>query len=227
MRVTIFTLACVMAVSVAFAGSLDSAADPDLKDFYILKDIYKRKRVCGTESVSQSTFTEAAAGPAAGTRYPLNRMMRAGDDGALGKGVAWSAATRFTDNGDGTVTDKLTGLIWLKNAKCFGVKNWFDALAEAAGLASGTCGLSDGSSAGDWRLPSVRELSGLYGFFQSGRALYSYPFANVQSDYWSSMSDVYDIYNPSYALLVSLDCGFVAPYGKLYVSDVWPVRDGR
>ena len=40
-----------------------------------------------------------------------------GDDGALQKGVAWPNP-RFTDNGDGTVTDNLTGLIWLKNANC-------------------------------------------------------------------------------------------------------------
>ena len=38
-----------------------------------------------------------------------------GDDGAQRKGVAWPAS-RFTDNTDGTVTDHLTGLIWLQNA---------------------------------------------------------------------------------------------------------------
>lgn len=40
------------------------------------------------------------------------------DDGALQKGVAWPNP-RFTDNANGTVTDNLTGLIWLKNANCF------------------------------------------------------------------------------------------------------------
>ena len=33
-------------------------------------------------------------------------------------GVPWPNP-RFTDNGDGTVTDNLTGLIWLKNATPF------------------------------------------------------------------------------------------------------------
>ncbi|MEK8017026.1 MAG: protein kinase, partial [Candidatus Parabeggiatoa sp.] len=28
-------------------------------------------------------------------------------------------AARYTDNGDGTITDNITGLIWLKNANCF------------------------------------------------------------------------------------------------------------
>ena len=38
-------------------------------------------------------------------------------------GVEWPNP-RFTDNGDGTVTDNLTGLIWLKDANCFGQKTW-------------------------------------------------------------------------------------------------------
>ena len=45
----------------------------------------------------------------------------AGDDGALQKGVAWPTP-RFTDNDNGTVTDNLTGLIWMKNANAFGAK---------------------------------------------------------------------------------------------------------
>jgi hypothetical protein len=42
-----------------------------------------------------------------------------GQDGELQKGAALPSP-RFTDNGDGTVTDNLTGLIWLKNADCWG-----------------------------------------------------------------------------------------------------------
>ena len=39
------------------------------------------------------------------------------DDGYYQKGMVWPAP-RFTDNSDGTVTDNLTGLIWLKDANC-------------------------------------------------------------------------------------------------------------
>ena len=35
-----------------------------------------------------------------------------GDDGDLKKGAAWPSP-RFTNNGDGTITDRLTGLMWL------------------------------------------------------------------------------------------------------------------
>lgn len=65
---------------------------------------------------------------------------------------------RFIDRGDGTVLDCNTGLLWLKKPNCFGVDNWQDALDNAAGLASGSCGLTDGSVAGDWRLPTISEL---------------------------------------------------------------------
>ena len=51
------------------------------------------------------------------------------EDGALQKGVAWPTP-RFTDNNNGTVTDKLTGLIWMKNADYFGLRTWVQALSE-------------------------------------------------------------------------------------------------
>ena len=45
--------------------------------------------------------------------------------------------TRFIDNADGTVTDNLTGLVWLQNASCFGPRIWWDALLDANNLAGG------------------------------------------------------------------------------------------
>jgi len=40
-----------------------------------------------------------------------------GDDGDLQRGVPWPDP-RYTDNWDGTVTDNLTGLMWLKDGNC-------------------------------------------------------------------------------------------------------------
>lgn len=89
-----------------------------------------------------------------------------GDDGNLQRGVSWPNP-RFTDNNDGTVTDNLTGLIWLKNADCVGGKDWSQALDFCNSLKAGDCGLTDGSNSGDWRLPNLRELQSLlhYGFY--------------------------------------------------------------
>lgn len=39
-----------------------------------------------------------------------------GDDGEMRQGVA-SPNSRFIDNGDGTVIDTLTGLMWIKKRK--------------------------------------------------------------------------------------------------------------
>jgi hypothetical protein len=110
-----------------------------------------------------------------------------GDDGDLQKGVAWPTA-RFMDNQDGTVTDHLTGLIWLKNAATFSPTTFPLALAEVNQLASGTNGLTDGSKAGDWRLPNLNELESLVDVSASHPALsVGNPFTNVSSGiYWSA-----------------------------------------
>jgi len=62
---------------------------------------------------------------------------------------------RYVDCGNGTVTDTDTGLIWLEDANCaiFGLKSWAETVAAVADLADGQCGLTDGSSPGDWNLP--------------------------------------------------------------------------
>ncbi len=120
----------------------------------------------------------------------------AGDDGALQAGVAWPDP-RFTDNGDGTVTDHLTGLIWLKKANCpESARDWPTAMGDVAQLnTDGTmngkvCGdTSNGSShQTDWRLPNIRELQSLIDFQNVGPALPAgHPFTGLNPvDYWSS-----------------------------------------
>jgi hypothetical protein len=154
-----------------------------------------------------------------------------GDDGAYQLGCRPAVAPQsgyggaynrgFTDNGDGTVTDNLTGLIWLKDAS-----NWTTALSAANGLADGTCGLSDSSSAGDWRLPNVHELTSLIDPGQVAPALpVGHPFTGVQSDvYWSSTT--YANITSS-AWFVGLNFGSVSDVNKSYAYYVWPVRGGQ
>ncbi len=78
----------------------------------------------------------------------------AGDDGDYKKGYP-RTGSRFVDNGDGTITDKATGLMWAKDGNgpgCFngGLKNWADSItwAEALDFAGHT----------DWRMPNIKEL---------------------------------------------------------------------
>lgn len=113
-----------------------------------------------------------------------------GDDASAKKGAAWNPATRFIDKQDGTVSDPLTGLIWLKDAACLGTDVWSNALIAVNQLANGSCGLTDGSSAGQWRLPNLNELESLIDVSAANPALSaSNPFVNVsQGIYWTSTS---------------------------------------
>lgn len=148
-----------------------------------------------------------------------------GQDGELRKGVPAPVA-RFNDNGDGTVTDNLTGLIWLKNANCFWQVPWVDAIAAARDLHAGQCGLDDQSQAGDWRLPNILELESLIDIGQVGPALPAgHPFLNVlPGGYWSSTTNAF---HPSRARFVYLPHGAVNGSDKTNTQSVWPVRGGR
>lgn len=157
-----------------------------------------------------------------GTEIPCSST---GQDGALQKGVSVSA--RFTDNADGTVRDNLTGLIWLKNASCFGLETSTNALSSSNALAAGACGLTDGSAAGSWRLPNVKELQSLIDFGKSSPALPpGNPFSGVRFDalYWTSTTGAG---YPSFAWWVNLDFGNVGNGSKGSHLYVWPVRSGQ
>jgi hypothetical protein len=166
-----------------------------------------------------------------------------GQDGDLQLGVTWPNP-RFTDNGNGTVTDNLTRLIWLDDADCFATQSWANALAKANALFDGCtdcggtdddCGLTDGSIAGQWRLPNVRELQSLvhYGVYNpavpdtSGTGQWSEgdPFSGVQSAfYWSSATSAN---LTGGALVVNLNDGFVSHVVKGPGGRMWPVRGGQ
>jgi hypothetical protein len=149
-----------------------------------------------------------------------------GDDGELQQGVQWQPEDRFTVNGNGTVKDNLTGLIWLKNAECFGEVNWWAALDISNGLETGHCGLTDGSSAGDWRLPNIRELHSLIDFGNIAPALpTNHPFVDVPTMgyYWSSTT-----YKDSEGAWWGYPGnGSVGAYQKTNNNYVWPVRSDK
>ena len=184
--------------------------------------------VAGSCEIDGSVYEAAVPKTGKTTSYAY------GDDGDLEKGVAWPNP-RFTDNGNGTITDNLTGLIWLKNANCYGTRTWAQALSNCNGLNSGECGLTDGSVEGDWRLPNRRELFSLVhdGYYNpalpntagTGQGTAGDPFTNVQSNvYWSSTTSALDA---AYAWTVTMGYGSVYGYFKANGSYVWPVRWGQ
>jgi len=67
----------------------------------------------------------------------------------------------FVDNGDKTITDKATGLMWSKDDSQSGM-NWQQALAYAQiKNADNYCGHND------WRLPDTKELQSIVGYTRS------------------------------------------------------------
>jgi hypothetical protein len=66
-------------------------------------------------------------------------------------------------------------------------RTWQNALTSANFLSSGYCGLTDGSSEGDWRLPNYKELVSLLDLGQDNPALPSDNLIQVQYNlYWTS-----------------------------------------
>lgn len=159
-----------------------------------------------------------------------------------------ATTNRYKDCGNGTVTDSATGLIWLKNPNCLGSTFFAESNLLAATLAAGTCGLTDGSAPGDWRLPTKLEweetirhargtvISGGLGCTgasgpsltnDSGDACYATGAASsfpgvVATTYWSSTT--YDV-NPNNAWYIDLATGTPNDFLKTQAAPkAWPVR---
>jgi hypothetical protein len=144
-----------------------------------------------------------------------------GQDGDLQKGVA-SPSPRFTDNGDGTVRDNLTGLMWAQDANlASGTKTWQEAIDYSNNLSLGLEGC--GSNYTNWRLPNRNELNSLVDAGNYNPALTSgHPFSNVQSSfYWSSTTIAS---NTDFAWSVLMYYGYVFYTNKTTSNYVWPVR---
>ncbi len=148
---------------------------------------------------------------------------------------------RYVDCGNGTVHDTVTNLIWLKDANCFTEETqWAAANNLAAGLRDGSCDLTDGSSPGDWRLPTKEEWEATVERADTltcsdpclvntpGTACYTegpQPFTGVESYYYWSSNTYAD--DPRRAYYLHLEFGNVNHNVKINQYYVWPVRGGQ
>lgn len=158
-------------------------------------------------------------------------------------GPCFDTTHRFVDCGNGTVTDTVTGVIWLYDANCFAAQAWPPANESVAALADGSCGLTDGSRAGDWRLPTKEEWEGIVdstctnspkilgnqspttGCYKDDLDPDSEWASGVQSAfYWSSTS--FALFTDT-AWAVVMDNGVVTFGAKSVNFRVWPVRGGQ
>lgn len=157
----------------ARSGDLEPSAGP-APTMHSLDEIYNKLKAIENSVTGGCTDCTAPV-----PRTGQTNSYATGDDGDKGTGIVWPDP-RFTDNGNGTVKDNLTGLIWLKDAGCYEQKDWAAAIAFGNSLAAGQCNLSDGSTAGQWRLPNIRELQSLVDYSTFNQALPpGHPFTYV------------------------------------------------
>jgi len=163
-----------------------------------------------------------------------------GQDGEVQSGVEWPTP-RFANNGDGTINDNLTGLMWLKDANCMNSKYmWFDTDCSTGGavtwqhaidfVAGVNSGIYSNCSAGyaDWRLPNVNEMMSLISYSNYDVPV-GHPFSNIRSDYghWTSTTNATIANAAYYKSLWNISSSSKAlTCSNLGIHDVWPVRGG-
>lgn len=132
-----------------------------------------------------------------------------GQDGEYQKGVSRS----YTDNGDGTITDNSTGLVWQKcsiaqnnDSTCTGTASafqWSSASSQCTGL----------NLAGrTWRLPTVEELQTLVDYGNNNPAIDSI-FSNTPAAAFWTISEHAPSFNV-FAWFVSFQHGDVSYHWK-------------
>jgi hypothetical protein len=135
-----------------------------------------------------------------------------GQDGELRQGHPWPAPRLETTSGG--VLDRLTGLVWHRDADiCRGAVSWADALEAVAALE------------GPWRLPNVNELESLVDCSRSAPALPAgADFSGVCDTYWSSSTSLFEA---DWAWALYLERGGIGvgqKRGRHF--HVWAVRTG-
>lgn len=143
---------------------------------------------------------------------------RTGDDGDLEKGTP-KTPPRFTDNGDGTITDNATGLMWAKDKDgggCAngGKKDWPDAIDWANSL--------DFAGHSDWRLPNFKELLSIVDYSVYNPSIDTTYFTSLPDEYWSSTTAAS---LTTHAWIVDFLYGMVSAYIKS--TDIFYVRAVR
>jgi hypothetical protein len=111
-----------------------------------------------------------------------------GDDGYYLMGYPLGGGQRFIDNGDGTVIDLVTGLMWVKDpgqiAGFYDRMYWYDAINNCENL--------DYAGWSDWRLPNINELMSIVDHGRYSPAfdtMFFVPPYDVNTPYWSSTTN--------------------------------------
>ncbi len=122
----------------------------------------------------------------------------------------------YTDNGDNTVTDSITGLMWQQEDDNT-TRTWEAAITYCEDLTL--------AGYGDWRLPNINELESIADDTVFSPAIDTVAFPNTNSSgYWSSTTFAF---STGYAWGVSFHGGYVYSSNKTYSDYFRCVRGGQ
>ena len=148
---------------------------------------------------------------------------RTGDDGAYEKGAPLSGAF-FIDNGNGTITSRATGLMWVKQPENIGgiwesagqpVKmSWNDAIDN--------CNALTYAGYADWRLPNANEIVTLFNYEKSAPCIDTAYFPNTKSDNYQTSTTYFN--NTARNQIVSMNVPIITNDLKTAIHYVRPVR---
>jgi uncharacterized delta-60 repeat protein len=123
---------------------------------------------------------------------------------------------RFIDNGDGTVTDLSTGLMW-QQATAPGTYTWEQALSYSENLTL--------AGHSDWRLPTIKELDSIVDLTRQNLTINPVYFPDTRASfYWSSTTYISDM---TYPWSISFNYGMNGNLPKSYDGYIRAVRRGQ
>jgi hypothetical protein len=145
------------------------------------------------QSGPMSKHVRAVSGATYGTSYTYTTIS---SDGLANESTVATSENTYIDNGDGTITDTSTGLMWMAEDAGY-TMDWKTALSYAENL--------DFAGYTDWKLPDVKELQSLVDYTGVYPTLNQEYFTTTDLTdenpgyyYWSSTSAYFSTQNPGY-----------------------------
>jgi len=156
-----------------------------------------------SEEGPMSKHVRAVSGDSYGTEYTYTTVDNSDFDN---QNIEATSENSLIDNGDGTITDKSTGLMWME-ADASSTMEWKEALAYSENL--------DYAGYTDWKLPDVKELqsivdySGMYPTLdESYFTITDFEESNPYYYFWTSTSAYFGGDNLDYGYAWYVAFGF-------------------
>ncbi len=169
-RIAMLVILAILAIGIVACGNSESTTTPTVEPVAV----GAAASSTDTEAVAEEQADSAIADDTAtgiGLSYPIVDTNQglcynnseiidcpAEGDSFYGQDAQFTGfEPSYTDNGDGTITDNVTGLIWAQELSSYTME-WSEASSYCESVSSGDIA--------DWRLPTVKELWSIRDFSQ-------------------------------------------------------------